>query len=654
MGLEKKRLLDFLEWTFRILILLGLCDVFSCTTSRFHWAEKMPPSYFSQTPLEIAHPEAEAIVLLDEAYVEVFPREKYSFSEYTRHTVIKILKESGFKYANVVIPYQGDEKVSGIKARTLLPDGRIFSLSPDRIFDTHFFQEPVFYSDLKAKRFTLPGVEKGCIVEYTWQKTVGSFTLWTRWDFQYEIPVLRSRYVLRCPSEWEVKWKTYGQYIEPVIEKMPSGMKSDRIWQLENVPPFIPEPAMPLQGEVPIRLMLSPLGMGNWHEVGSWFSQLCESQLNTDAHIQEKVRALTSGLEEPKEKLRVLFEFVRDEIRYVAIEVGIGRYQPHKASEVFRHRYGDCKDMMGLLIAMAKEAEIKVYPAFVLARSQGEVDTSLASPSWFNHAIALAEFSDGTRIWMDPTDKGCPFGELPWYDQNLWALVIRENGKSEFVQTPSFSAEQNRVVRTWHIQVDSTGMGKGEVLMKFQGTQAIEMRNLFIRFSPRETQKWWQTQLLYRFPHVRCDSVRITHLLPFSNSLQCWLKFSSASFWMSNEKKMAFCPGALALYDWHSSFPEQDRQFPIVFSYPVYIEDSIEVKIPEHWKWTGAFGTDSLSFSFGNYAWKIERDALEKFLYTRKFCLKTTHVRPEDYTQFRFFLNEVAAQDRKVFFLERM
>lgn len=653
MDLEKKRILGFIVQALRILLLGAGFSIVSCATSRIPWREKVSPGYFASIPLETAYPDAEAIVLLDEAFVEVFPREKYSFSEYTRHTVIKILKETGFKYANVMIPYQGDEKVSGIKARTLFPDGRILSLSSNHIFDTHLLQKSVFYSDLRAKRFTLPGIEKGCIVEYTWQKTVMSFTLWTQWDFQYEIPVLRSRYVLRCPSDWEIKWKTYGQTIEPSFEKMPSGMKSDRIWQLENIPPFVPEPAMPSQTGAPIRLMFSPIGMTTWQEVGLWFSKLCENQFKADADIRNKVQVLTSEIEDPKEKLQAIFEFIRDNIRYLAIEVGIGRYQPHRASEVFRHRYGDCKDMMGLLITMAKEIGFKVYPAFVLTRSQGEIDTSLVSPAWFNHAIALAEFSDGTRIWMDPTERGCLFGELPWYDQNVSGLVIRENGKSEFVQTPMVSPEENRVFRKWYIHVDSSGMGRGEVFIEFYGAQAMEMRNVFLRFSPRETKNWWETQFLYRFPHVECDSFYFSSLLPSSNSLECWIEFSSASLWMEREKKKAFCPGEIALYDWHSAFPENKRTFPIVFSYPLCIEDHIELKFPKTWKFSSSLSMDSLVFPFGTYAWKGELASPGEFHYMRKFYLKTTHIKPEDYKQFRFFLNEVATQDRKAFFLER-
>ncbi len=115
---------------------------------------------------------------------------------------------------------------------------------------------------------------------------------------------------------------------------------------------------------------------------------------------------------------------------------------------------------------------------------------------------------------------------------------------------------------------------------------------------------------------------------------------------------MAFRPGDMALYDWHSQFPEPVRKFPVVLSYPVYVEDVVRLTLPKGWKLATASSGDSLSFGFGSYVWKGGPVASGEFGYTRILSLRVTQVAPEEYDRFRFFLNEVANQDRRVFFLE--
>ena len=59
--------------------------------------------------------------------------------------------------------------------------------------------------------------------------------------------------------------------------------------------------------------------------------------------------------------MKILANYMQRNIRYVAIEVGIGGFQPHPAADVFAHQYGDCKDKATLLSTMLKQIGIDSY-----------------------------------------------------------------------------------------------------------------------------------------------------------------------------------------------------------------------------------------------------------------------------------------------------
>ena len=114
------------------------------------------------------------------------------------------------------------------------------------------------------------------------------------------------------------------------------------------------------------------------------------------------------------------------EVRYVAIEIGIGGFQPHPATQIFRARYGETADKATLLSSMLKEAGINSYYVIIDTR-RGAVDPDMPGP-WFNHAIlavalppdtkpdlypSTVKTKDGKRyLIFDPTDEYTPVGQL--------------------------------------------------------------------------------------------------------------------------------------------------------------------------------------------------------------------------------------------------
>src|SRR5262249_33757412 len=125
-----------------------------------------------------------------------------------------------------------------------------------------------------------------------------------------------------------------------------------------------------------------------------------------------------------------LYAWVRDHVRYCAIEIGMGGFVPHAAGEVHKARYGDCKDKATLLHTMLDVAGIKSRTVLVAAGSWPRRFRLPALGGNFNHMIVVVDLKDGPPVFADPTARTAAFGELPEEDEDRMLLPVSEPGSS--------------------------------------------------------------------------------------------------------------------------------------------------------------------------------------------------------------------------------
>jgi hypothetical protein len=189
--------------------------------------------------------------------------------------------------------------------------------------------------------------------------------------------------------------------------------------------------------------------------------------------------------------MEALARFVQRDVRYVAIELGIGGYQPHPAVDVFTHRYGDCKDKVTLMASMLKEIGIESFYV-VINSERGAVTPEMpAHMGGFDHAIlaiqlpvglkdaslvALMEHSKlGTLLFFDPTDTFTPFGRLSGPLQANYGLLVTPDG-GELVELPKLAPSLNGIVRTAKLTLTPSGTLAGEIKEVRMGDRASAQR----------------------------------------------------------------------------------------------------------------------------------------------------------------------------------
>ena len=268
---------------------------------------------------------------------------------------------------------------------------------------------------------------------------------------------------------------------------LPNGRKLLK-WTAKDVPQAFPEPNMPPFSRCAQTLRLSTIK--DWPTVSRWYWKLCEPHLaRTTSAMTNTVNRLVKGCSDERTRIRALFKFVSQEIRYMGLtlEDDAPGYEPHDVDVTFDNRYGVCRDKAALLVAMCRIAGVKAFP--VLIHAGAKMDAEIPSP-FFNHAIVAVEASGGRYQLMDPTDESTK-DLLPAYLSDKSYLVARPEG--EGLQTsPVASAEENL------LRVASEGSldANGDVLLmtsfEFDGINDTAVRHSLLKKTSEQRRKWFE------------------------------------------------------------------------------------------------------------------------------------------------------------------
>lgn len=175
----------------------------------------------------------------------------------------------------------------------------------------------------------------------------------------------------------------------------------------------------------------------------NWYRSLVNDLENDNTDLKEKVAELTNNSETEEEKIKNIYYWVQDNIRYIAFEDGIAGFKPEEANNVFKNRYGDCKGMANLTKQMLLEAGFDARLTWIGTKHIA-YDYSTPNLSVDNHMICTV-FKDGAKIFLDGTEKFNALGEYADRIQGKQALI--ENGENYIleyipVSKPEFNMEK--------------------------------------------------------------------------------------------------------------------------------------------------------------------------------------------------------------------
>jgi len=408
----------------------------------------------------------------------------------------RVLTERGVdRFGQASIYYNPSIAIRDLRAAVVSPEGKRAEVRKQSIFDGAAFASYELYSDTKHRSVSFAGASPGATLEYSYEEEVRNlFYLQGHLDFplQEEIAVQSKTLTVRAPASFGLSVSVRGA--PEYTREEDHGAVTHR-WRVHDVPALGAEDDMPpVEDVVPrVRVLLKQIVWGertidtsNWNGIAHWQWDLARDRMEPSPEVAEKASALTGGLSDPAAKARRLYEFVQGKVSYVAIELGIGGFQPHDNASVMRHSYGDCKDKATLLIAMLRSVGLRGDPVLILTRDEGLTDRESPSIA-FNHVIVAMPGRDG-YLFMDPTSENTAFGDLPWTDQGANVLIVKEDGTGDLVQTPVFPAERNRTRWTVSASVGANGDLEGSYSLEAWGQERAEFSGFVAGTKPTERE----------------------------------------------------------------------------------------------------------------------------------------------------------------------
>ncbi len=450
------------------------------------------PAAFTQQP---ASPKKESSKpdYSEEAFVIEQTSTKMKFENdgtYTREDTarIRIQSDAGVqRFGLLTFSYEdatGTLEIDYVRVRK--PDGTVVATPPESIQDmaAQITREAPFYSDLREKQIAVKGLGIGDVLEFDIHHRVtkpldpGQF--WLEYSFtkegillqeQLEVSLPRGRAIKLKAPEFKPAVNDAGEYrvytwtTSNLEHKNDLETKRDRdkaAW--EQGRGRFPQPDVLLSS------------FQSWEEVGHWYGSLQQERVKPTAEIRAKASELTKDAADDNAKLQAIYKFVGTKFRYIGVAFGIGRYQPHYASDVLDNQYGDCKDKHTLLASLLDAAGIKSYPALI--SSTREIDADVPSPGQFDHVITAV--SQGQNfLWLDTTTEVGPFQYLAPNLRDKHALVIQEDKAVELVNTPAELPYRSMQRYRMEAKLSEAGVLEGDATFASRGDLEYVLRAAF-------------------------------------------------------------------------------------------------------------------------------------------------------------------------------
>ena len=606
------------------------------------------------------------VVLLDEEQTTV----KDNGDIETRHRLAyKLLRpEARDKYGYAVVQFNNETKVSFFKAWTITADGKEMELREKDAAEYSLTSFEVF-SDARAKVIKCPAADPGSIVGYEYVQKNRPFAFESDWQFQDEIPTRRARFSLQLPPGWE-----FSDYWANSPKLQPqSSANNFYVWEVENVPAVEIEPAMPPFLSVASRMdikyfprdpALRAKSTGSWNDIGIWYANITAASRVPSPAVEQKVAELTAGISDPLKKMQVLASYVQQQIRYVAIEVGIGGLQPHAAADVFKHQYGDCKDKVTLMSTMLKLAGIDSYYVMIDTR-RGIVNPDFPSTRG-NHVIMAIRLPQevpatnlyatvddpklGRLLFFDPTDEFVPLGYLPSELQQNYGLVVTPESGTLFL-LPVLPPATNRLLRTATLTLGPTGNLSGDVNELRWGAPADDSRAQFAGSSPSDREKVVEKFLGAFLNNFTLTSASIDNLDKHDANLTLHYQFVVEGYAKTAGNLLILRPRVVG--DKGSSIlAGKARKYPIEFEGTTLQSDLFDITLPAGYVVDELPQPVDANCDYASYKSNVEvKDNV--LHYKRTYEIKGVMVPTEKLPEVRDFFHQVAAAEKSSAVLRR-
>jgi hypothetical protein len=629
----------------RVLIYFTFCVV-GCLAGVPRSAAGDAPAWMHalvNVPLPAHDEKTDVVLLYADRIVTVQSADKIKT---TVREAYKILRPSGREYGTVAASFNSRSKITGMRGWCIPAQGKDYEVKDKEAIEISLpkIDGSELVSDVKDKLLRIPASDPGNIVGYEYEEEAQPFVLQDVWYFQETNPVRESHYTVQLPPGWEYKatWMNYP-------EAKPAQVGNQVQWVVSDVKGIRHEDSMPPRRGIAGLLVVSFVppggdtnrGFQNWREMGYWEAGLEQGRRDASPEIKQKVAALTASPATQLAKMQAVAKFVQRDIRYVAIELGIGGWQPHPAPEIFTHRYGDCKDKATLLSSMLHEMGIESFFISINIVRGGAAPDRPPMIGWFNHEILAVRLPDdvkdqslvavvehpklGHLLIFDPTDEYTPFGQLRGELQANHGLLVTPEG-GELVKLPQLPAAMSGVQRTAKLTLSPGGTLSGDVVETRLGDSGLWQR-MTLKSVTKDADriKPIETLVSHSLSTFQLTKATVLNLNQTDQPFGYRYSLVAENYAKTAGNLLLVRPRVLGSRSSDLLETKEPRQYPVELPGPERDTDAFEITMPPGYEVDDLPPPVNADYSFASYHSKTEVNG-NTLKYTRTFEVKELSV----------------------------
>lgn len=637
------------------------------------------PMKFGKVPqediaLKVYEPDtsAAAVVLGDYGNLKFIFRENDVTYTFYRHRRIKIFNRAGFDQGDIEIPFyskKGMEDVKSIKAVIITPDGTVTDVSKKEIFEE---QVNEYFS---RKRFTIPNLTEGCIIDYEYETTCKNIFTLPEWYFQEDIPVRWSEIRMEVPEWYNYTLIRQGRqldvseqdivrenfYVSGGISNggnMAVNVSKNR-YIMKEVPALKEESFITTMDDyyARMRFQLSTITypnaavkniMNSWEEVAKelWndngFGWQLKRKKNYDAAWIAVQPLLREGLS-PVEKCQVIYDFV---LANVNPEPGRSVRVRNDLNDCFRKKKGLNSEINLLLVALLREAGIAAYPMLVSNRDHGKVLPLYPLIDQFDNVLAYVKLDQESLI-LDATSPFRPMGYPSENALNMAGWVVSEENPEWIRLNPP--AASDTYLLNFALSVE--GEMNGSVKFSSTGYSAVELRE---QMADSPDGAYFTKKISERFPDARIDSMIFDGKALTDKAFKAMVKCRLPAMATISGDLIYLAPALMSSFT-ENPFKLEERTYPVDIPYPLQERLILNLTLPDGYSVEELPESVRMALPGDGGKFNFQMSQRENTLQLiSNLQIDQLHFEPEEYAVLRTFMDLVAQKLAEQLVLKRV
>ena len=509
---------------------------------------------------------------------------------YNVHRRIKILSESAVGWGDVEIPYQaedGFEHVGSIKGITHNLD------ASGKVIETKLEKKDIYDEDIdgifKQKRFSLPNVKVGSVIEYSYRLTSESLVFIQTHYFQQSIPVHYSEFTLSQPKGFYYQPLFLGEYLNLKRETKAysSGQFQGTAESMiaENIPALKEEAYTTTYRNFVSRLQyqLSSIDLPGYHkEFSRTWDMLNKDMLDAGSYkdylkpgraVEQALPLALAMAEEEEGKISAIIRYIRANTEWNGYQ---GRYPSKESRELLADKKGNGAAINLLLVSMLRAAGYEAYPVMISTRTHGVTQPIYPMLMQFNHVIARVITEEGD-MFLDAINYTTAFDMLPFSDLNGNGFMISEK-KGDWVPiTPKYNG-YTMINSTMKLEADGTAVGN--VSIKDEGYHAATRRAEFIIRKEKDVDEFFKELIFEDMPEAEVVSTKLEDEMKVNMPFKANCEFSTPEFTQVAGEFIYFQPMMFEQMK-ENPFKLEKRSYPVDFGHPIKRQYMLNLELPD-------------------------------------------------------------------------